>query len=147
MRVEIVDEIGGQTSTDAEGNDNGIRFDAADLSLGVHSSKFFSFRLRKSVVQPVYLRIYMANVMTDEQSLYLDEMVVVEGTELYEGGPYVAAVGGRTANVIEDAWDITVSNNRAGQFQTHFNRSFDMAAKGLLLPSSGSNLVADTLIA
>ena len=40
-----------------------------------------------------------------------------------------------------------MTNSRAGEFQTWYDRAFDMRGKGLLLPSSGDTLIPDTLIA
>jgi hypothetical protein len=45
-----------------------------------------------------------------------------------------------------DSWEMTVVNNRAGDFQTWFDRVFQMAEKGFLLPSSGVTLLNDSLI-
>lgn len=85
--------------------------------------------------------------MPTEESIYIDDMVVVAGRELYAGGPWVAAVGGATPAVNGDEWTLTVANNRAGKFQEWFNRVFDMSPKGLLLPTSGTTLINDNLIA
>ena len=97
-------------------------------------------------MEPVYLRIHVAGPLTSGDVLYFDEMVVVEATELYDGGPYVGAVSGATAAVLEDLWTVTVTNNRAGDLQEWFQRAFNMANKGFLLPSSGTTNVPDTLI-
>jgi hypothetical protein len=78
--------------------------------------------------------------------VYLDEMAVVKGTELYTGGPYVAAFTGKTAVVNEDNWTLTVANNRAGKIQEWFNRCFDMTGKGLLLPSAGAAVIPESVI-
>lgn len=84
--------------------------------------------------------------MTSGDVLYFDEMVVVQATELYKGGPYVEAVSGATAAVLEDLWTLTLTNNRAGDLQEWFQRAFDMANKDFLLPSSGTTNVPDALI-
>lgn len=148
LRIEIVEGIGSQATVDAEGNVNQLRIDVGSIGQGDHDSEFFSFRLRRDVVQPVYLRIHLAAPPKAGDVIYIDEMVVVAATELYKGGPFVGAVSGATAAVVEDNWSLTVANNRAGSFQEWFHRAFDMAGKNLLLPSSGSGTnYPDALIA
>ena len=74
---------------------------------------------------------------------------------LYSGGPQAAIFSGKTpftkgsAQVAPDSFTITVTNDRAGEFQEWFERMFDMAAKGLILPSDsgGSETQSDALIA
>lgn len=156
LRVEIVDEIGAPGCTiDPQGYDNGIRIDLGETSMTGHDSHFFSFRLRRTLRQRVFLRIRITAPITNLESVYIDEMAVVKATELYEGGPYVAAFSGTTVAMVDDNWSLSVTNDRAGQFQEWFDRALSMRAKGLLLPSDGTTystipgatLVPDTLIA
>jgi hypothetical protein len=81
-----------------------------------------------------------------DTSVYIDEMGIVQATELYDGGPFVAAFAGVDAAVNEDAYTLTVANDRAGELQTWYDRSFAMRNKGFLLPTSGTNLIPDSVI-
>ncbi len=147
IRVAIVEGLSAQASVDAEGYENELRIDASTISQGIHDSEFFSFRLRRDIVQPVYLRIYITAALAAGDVIYIDEMVVVRATELYTGGPFVAVISGATPAVVEDNWSLTVANNRAGDLQEWFHRAFDMASKGLLLPISGTGThIPDTVI-
>jgi len=146
MRVEVIDGIGGSRTTDGEGNDNEIRVDIDAVSNDTHDSKWFSFRLQRSVADPVYLRIRMMRQLPKYDVIYIDEMAVVEATELYAGGPLVAAFSGINDVSLDDGWTLASTNSRAGEFQTWYNRVYSMAAKGLLLPSSGTTLIPDSLI-
>ena len=71
-----------------------------------------------------------------------------EMTELYDGGPYVTVTEGSIEWAEDDFATITPTNDRAGQFQTGFDRLFLMRAKGLLLRSisDGSETVSDGLV-
>jgi hypothetical protein len=95
---------------------------------------------------PVYLRIRISNPIPAGDSVYIDEVAVVAGTELYDGGPYVAVFSGVTPAVVEDDWVLTATNDRGGEWQTMYNRAFDMVGKGFLLPTSGTTLLPDSLI-
>jgi hypothetical protein len=107
---------------------------------------FFTFRIQRDVTQPVYLRIRITDPIPPGDSVYIDEVAVVAGTELYDGGPYIAVFSGATPAVVEDDWVLTATNDRGGEWQTMYNRAFDMAGKGFLLPTSGTTLLPDSLI-
>lgn len=131
---------------DKAGNENGMRIDAGAVATTNHDSEFFTFRLKETASFPVYLRIRITAPIDDADTLYIDEVAVVKATELYPGGPFVAAFSGATAAVNDDKWVLTASNDRAGTIQEWYNRVFDMQAKGLLLPSSGTTLIPNSLI-
>ena len=142
-----MDGIGGKITQDKEGNDNQLKITVASISDDSHDSQFFFFRLKRQHTMPVYLRIRVHTAIDAGTSVYLDEMGIVKATPLYNGGPFVAVFAGATPAVNEDKWTLTVANNRAGEFQTWYDRAFNMRDKDLLLPSSGSTLIPDTLIA
>ena len=144
--MEIVEEIDGAASVDAAGGENCLRINAENISDDAYDSEFFTFRLQRTVLNPVYLRVRITGPISDGESIYIDQMAIIKGKQLYPGGPFAAAFSGATAAVKEDKWVLTASNDRGGEFQTWYNRAFDMAKKELLLPTSGSNLIADALI-
>jgi hypothetical protein len=144
--VSIVDGIDGSVLNDDLGAPAELRVNYSSLSRWAFTSHGFSFRLAAGTRMPVYLRIRVARPFATDVRVYLDEMALVKGTQLYAGGPYAALFTGADASRLEDGWTITVTNNRAGDFQTWFNRVFDMAEKGLLLPSSGTTNIPDALI-
>lgn len=131
---------------DGEDYENVLRIDAGAISTDQHDSQFFSFRISREVTQPVYLRIRIVNPVTDGDTIYIDEVAVALASELYKGGPFVAAFSGKTPAVNEDKWNLVSTNDRAGSFQEWYNRAFDMAGKGYLLPSSGITLIPNALI-
>jgi hypothetical protein len=117
------------------------------LSGSAHTCKWFSFRIPDSIVQPVYLRIHWAQPPVAGNRLFVDDLVVAQATELYPGGPFASLASGVTPTAPNDQWTITVTNSRAGEMQTYFDRFFDMSSQRLLLPSSGTYVLADSLIA
>lgn len=146
MRVEIVDEIGGSVVDDGAGNANSLTIDVTALGTADHESKWFAFRVPKTVNQPVYLRIRISTAISNTASVFVDEVAIAAGRLLYTGGPYVAAFSGKVAAVAGDLWVLTVTNNRAGGIQEWYERCFDMTGKGLLLPVTGSTLIPNTVI-
>jgi hypothetical protein len=91
-----------------------------------------------------------ADLVTSE-AVYLDNLAMAEVSFLYGGGPALAVFSGSVPFMSNDAFDITTTNNRAGQsygatFQTVFDRWFNMKQLGLLLPVAGSTLLDDTTL-
>jgi hypothetical protein len=149
LRIELVDGINGSVISDDAGNANQLLITAATIPTGSHAAYTASFRLPKAAQQPVYLRLRVATAFTAGCSVFVDEMVLVQGTQLYTGGPFVAVFSSTTAAVAGDQWTLTVTNDRAGKLQEWFNRVFGMAELGLLLPVSGgtSGLIPEAVIA
>ena len=146
--MEIVDGIEGSVTQDKQGASNDVRVDILGLTED-HSSHFFSFRLKRGVSQPCYLRIRVtAPPDLPDTEIYIDEMAVVKGTQLYAGGPWVAVFSGATPAVIEDKWTMTVANDRAGALQDYCDRMFDLVGKKMLFPSdaAGAETIPDTVI-
>lgn len=112
-----------------------------------HRAKWFSFRIPSTVRQPVYLRIWWWQPMPAGQRLYLDDLMIIPATELYAGGPFMAVAAGVTPMAPTDAWTVTISNDRAGKMQMWFDRFFDLNANRMLLPTTGTYLLSDSLIA
>jgi hypothetical protein len=146
VRVAVVDGIDGSPIHDNEGVEAELRVLNTDLSSSAHTQHGFSFRLPAGCQMPVYVRILVSHPFPSDTSVFIDEMALVAGTQLYAGGPWVALFTGATPSALEDGWTITVTNNRGGSFQTMFNRVFDTVEKRLLLPSSGTTNIPDALI-
>jgi hypothetical protein len=84
----------------------------------------------------------------------LDHLAAVVPTAAYSGGPTLAVFAGATQFAAGDGWDVDMTNDRAGAdfgatWQALFDRTFGMkalAVGGLLLPSSDSPTILDSLI-
>ncbi len=147
VRMAIVQGIGGAVTVNSNGEANSKSFNATNSEiLTDFTGGWFSFRLKPIETQPAYLEIDVQNLAAGT-SYCLDDIAIVAGQELYPGGPYVGAVLGVTPPLITDTWTLLATNDRAGQFQEWFDRMFDMKTKGLLLPTSGSIAIPDSLIA
>ena len=83
-----------------------------------------------------YLRIRMSEPVSSGSSVFIDECSLVPMTQLYTGGPSVAAFTGRTYWSTTDTFTITVSNNRASDMHEWANRIFALRDNDLLLPSN-----------
>ena len=153
LTIDLVDGIGGSVINDQAGTANSFTVDATALAVafGARNGVF-----RTPVVLPpiVYLRIRISTAVSAGTSIYLDHASLVEMTNLYTGGPMASLFSGKTpftkgeGQVAADKFTITVTNDRAGEFQEWFERLFDMTSKGLILPSDtgGTETIADTLI-
>jgi hypothetical protein len=70
---------------------------------------------------------------------------------MYNGGPEVSAFAGNVplsvgdSQNLADYWTVAVGNNKNGAFQQSFERFFNMRDLGLLLPSSGSPTIPNSL--
>ncbi len=141
-----MDGIEGGITVDDDGNDNQLKIAVSDISSTAHDSQFFFFRMTRRTTMPVYVRIRVHTPIITDVSVYIDEMGIVQATELYDGGPFVAAFAGVSPAVNEDAFTLTVANDEAGELQTWYERAFAMRAKGFLLPTEGTNLIPDSVI-
>lgn len=157
MQVDLFD--GNAVINDEAGTANSFTFNpksGGDLGTeGVWTSITGVFRTPRNLPPVVYLRIHQTTAISSGSSLYLDHVAMTEMQPLYPDGPSVAVFSGATdfkagsVQVEGDQFAVTVTNDRAGEFQEWFDRVFDMREKGLLLPSdsSGSETINDNLIA
>ena len=154
MTIDLVDGIGGTVINDAAGTANSFTFTGAGLTTSF-VAKNGTFRTPRVLPPIVYCRIRISTAISVGTSVFVDEAALVKMTELYPGGPSVAAFSGKTPlqkgndQIVGDGFVITVTNDRAGEFQEWFERNFEMASKGLLVPSNsaGAETRLDSLIA
>src|SRR5262249_38216282 len=81
------------------------------------------------------LNIRLSTAVTNNESIYVDDLAFCEAAELYTSGPWMAVFAGVTNPLVGDRFNITIANNYAGDFQTYFDRVFDMKSIRLQLPS------------
>lgn len=141
----IVELIDGATGS-AVGSMNSKTVACTSIGASSHSFIFQRIAIPATQVEQVYLRLRVES-LTRTKSIYVDEVQLLPATQLYPGGPYVAAVPGRALASAGDTWTLTATNDRAGELQEWFDRVFRMADLGLRLPTSGSDLIPDSIIA
>lgn len=154
ITVDLVDGVGGSVIADQAGTNNSFTVTCSGLSTS-HAARNGVFRTPKVLPPIVHLRIRITTAVSSGTSIFLDHASLAEMLELYPGGPSVAIFSGSTSftqgggQVLGDSFTLTVTNDRAGEFQEWFDRNFDMRTKGLLLPSvtDASETQADSLIA
>jgi len=144
IHIEVLDGIGGTVLDDEEGSALSLTLTEADLS-ATASAHWFAFRVPPAYTR-VHLRVRISSAFAAGDRIYLDEMAITRGTQLYAGGPFVAMFAGRETHVYGDTWTLEVTNNRAGLVQEWFARMFNAAASEILLPSAGSNLIPNTVV-
>jgi hypothetical protein len=106
-----------------------------------------AFRIASPVPDTVRLEIAVTGSLSNTRVLQVDSVYFGgQPTQIYDGGPFVAVIGGRTRLAIDDSWVVTIANSYAGKFQTLFRRLF--AEPALMLPSNsvGSHTISETLI-
>ena len=146
IKVAVVAQIGGAATTDDAGGANELVINAAAISTGASDSCWFAFRLPAATVLPVYLRIAATTAIPTGATIYIDDVAIAAGVELYAGGPYVAAFAGRTASKAGDSWTLAVTNTYAGRWQTWYNRIFNTMQNDILLPTTGTTLLSNDLL-
>lgn len=154
IQLSLVDGVSGTVINDEQGNANTLTVNCTDLTTSfqaladVLASGDPIFRTPRKMPNLVYLRVRFSTAPPSTRKVYFDELSLVEMTELYPGGPLAAAFAGNQQFRIDDAWTITVTNDRAGLLHEWMHRTFDLAGLGLLLPSDsgGSETIPDTVV-
>jgi hypothetical protein len=150
VKVELVDGIGGTVINDAQGNANTITFNASALTTGwQHLSALQAaeciFRTPAQLPPLIYFRIRESTAITNAKNMFVDNVALAAVTEFYSGGPGVAIfTGGKTWDQ-NDTFSVAVTNDRAGVVREYMERNLSLAAKELLLPTSGSPSVPDSV--
>lgn len=145
MTVDLVDGIDGDTLEDDEGNANSFEIDLT--SLGTYPEPHTHvFRTPKIMPPRVYLRLQLSTALSAGTSVFLDEVVLTRMTELYAGGPLVAAFTGASNFVVSDKAEIVVTNGREGLMHEWLNRMLGLASSRILFPTGSPGSQPDTLI-
>lgn len=139
--------------TDDEGND--LKYQVAHGTLTTSFAGYgTTFSTPRVLPATVKIRVRLSTAGTNNESVFVDDLALCRAVPAYTGGPFVAAFRGSTEAILDDQWNITVSNNMSmtsndgGVFQTMFDAAFDMKGLQLQIPShsSGSETIADTLV-
>jgi len=150
LTVELVDASGAVVK-DAAGNNNAFTIDLTALTTQYAA---YSGAFRTPLVMPsaLYLNLRLSVALTNGRSVYLDRGGLGLMTQVGIGEPYVAVFGGSVPFAAGDYATAVITNSRgaAGSlstFQTLWWQLFaDARANELLLPSSATPSIPDTLI-
>ena len=156
VTIDLVDGIGGSVINDQQGAANSFTVTCSALTTSF-VAKNGVFRTPKALPAVVYLRIRISTAVSAGSSIFFDQAAMAKMDALYDGGPEAKIFSGKTSfrkgsasgQILPDYFILTVTNDRAGEFQEWFDRNLLMREKGLLLPSNaaGAETQADTLIA
>ena len=93
--------------------------------------------------------IELTTAITSGESIFIDDMCLFLMSQFGDtiSGPYINLVTGSTAHTRGDKHVVTVTNDRAGTMQEHFDRLFGMYALGLQLPHDPTPTISESLIA
>jgi|TARA_R110000824_G_scaffold41446_4_gene123303 hypothetical protein len=146
IKVDLVDGVGGSVLTDTAGTSLTKTVTASGISTGSWDFEFMRFSTKTTEIGAVYVKLYVSSAITSTASIFIDQLSIISGRQLYVGGPYVAVMQGKTNPAEDDNWTLTTTNNRAGELQTYFDRMFDMAGMNKYLPTTGTTLIPDSVI-
>ena len=138
---------GSANISDEAGNANAVQVAFGSIGTSWALGTAF-FRLPDPVPATVKLRIRTGAAFSGGGTVYLDHLTLAQVDPLYPGGPYLAVFSGATPFEDGDKISLDVGNDYRGEFQTAFQRNFDMVSLGLKLPSATSGeTINDSLIA
>lgn len=148
LTIELVDSSG-TVVNDAQGVANSTTITLTALTTSYVAYNVV-FRLPANPPTVLWLRYRVSTALTGANAV-IDDAAFAPLIGGYIGGYGYAQFSGLTPFVAGDGWSITTTNNQGGAsnlatFQTGFDRLYDMKSMGLLLPSSGSPNLANTLI-
>ena len=139
IKVQLIDGQGNVVN-DSEGTANSISVDVATLTSSAFANSTGFFRLPAVIPDVLYLQIVATVAISNTHSVFIDDLVLAEAVELYEGGPYAALFAGSSRDVQDgDRWVATATNDQGGKLQTWTQR-FGWPSS---LPSSGTPTIAD----
>lgn len=160
ITAELIEGIGGATVQNDSGVDIKLTITCSALTTSF-VPKNFGFTTPRQLPAITYWRIRISTAVTIGSSIFLDHACLTEATELYDGGPCLVVFGGKDLAVARagtsfggstssygDIINVSVTSDRAGEFQEYFERNFGMAERGLKLPSAagGTETILDSLI-
>jgi hypothetical protein len=155
VTVDLANGIGGSTINDDQGNPNSVGFAVNTLTgswqhltaLATSGDTHCVFRTPANLPSVVYLRIRLSTAVTNGCKLYFDQCSLAALTPLYAGGPAAAIFGGSVNFAANDSFNLAITNDYGGQLQTAYSRFCGTGAAGILLPSSASPSIPDSVIA
>lgn len=149
LRIALVDENGDVIDDDA-GTANSFTVDLTTLNT-VYTSFTGVFRTPSIMPATVSIQFKLTTALTNGRSVYVDKASLGEMELLYTGGPSVAVHAGSIPFLIGDYEFTTITNSRGSggtlsTFQTLWDQLLGMRDLDLLLPSSATPTISDSLI-
>lgn len=142
--VDLYD--GSSVISDDQGDANSLSIDLTTIGT-TYVAQTAVFRLPEPVPGTVKIRLRLSTALSNTSSVFIDDLLFGPAmTQVYAAGPYVALVRGDTNFAVDDAFVITVTNAREGEFQELFDKLFQLPTKLLPSATGGSETIDDSLI-
>lgn len=113
-----------------------------------------TWRTPNQLPDNIFLELGLTTPLTSSRNVYIDRCALTQMIQLYAGGPYVALFSGNINMINGDTIWLNELNDYGGQFQWLFQKLYNMRSQptsnnisNLILPSSASPTISDTLIA
>ncbi len=149
LSIELIDQNGNVVS-DSQGVANSTPITIANL-FTYFLPVSFAFRLPRALPSTISIRLRISTPLSAGTNLFVGNLAMNQATVLYAGGPLASVFSSPTHFVLNDGFALRSTTDRGNQsylgtFQTLFDRLFGMKQLGLLLPSSVSPTIPDSLI-
>jgi hypothetical protein len=147
VTFKLVDGAGSTISNDASTSQAYTRNTNGNIGTS-YTNISTAFQLPKVLPSTgVYLSIGFTTSPANSRVVTFDLVGLKVGQSLYSGGPVFAGFSNATANALSDYSTLTIANNATTNYWVKaVDRFFDMRAKNLYFPSSGSNLINNSLL-
>lgn len=145
LEFALVDGLGNVVA-DAAGNPSSVSRDLTGIP-STFVATFATFRTPSVLPPTLRLRIRLSTPLTSGRTAYVDKLSLARPTQLYQQGLYLSAHASNSPLIVGDSFTVSASNDRAGRILTWCERLFGLRNLSLLLPSSGSPTISDSLIA
>jgi hypothetical protein len=138
ITVDLVDSAAASPSViaDDQAIDNTVALDITTVLDSAFGQTSTFFRTPTVLPEIVYLRVRVSTATEFDQSVFIDELVLVPASELYPGGPFAALFTGPTNWVVGDELKFSPANDQQGRIHTWMNRVFNLAGNRMLFPSA-----------
>ena len=138
----------GSDTTLNSGNAEGITVAAAtSTSYGAPVEVWFV--TPANLPDTITVDIEVTTALTNGESFYIDDLMLVRASQFYTGGPHAVIVPGSTPFIEEDKFTVTVANSGGGLLGRGCDRVFGLMEAGLVIPAvlGGSETVDDAEVA
>jgi len=131
---------------DDEGNANSISLNLTTVPANIYIPLNGFFRTPLVLPSIIKLRLRFTVALSNGVAFFADNLAQAIPTQTYVGGPWVMDFSGATKTIINDRFDVNVTNKYDSEWQFAVERFFGTRNLGLQIPSSASPTIAASLI-
>ena len=140
LRVALKDTVNGTIYGGST-----VTLSSETTSYALHSTTFNTPLVLPTTLTAV---VELTTALDNGKSVMIDDLLLSTMNQM-GNGPFLTVIPGNVNFIRGDTFTVTLTNDRGGQFQEYFNRCFNMAGNGWLLPSAASvsATISNSLIA